>query len=102
MINFYKLLFAFGATLNPNNLFYTKIKKKIIKYENSLNNFGDNNKVFYKLSYLYNYKYVLDNVKLNNINIKNMQHNIDENLFTDSIYNNNYNNDTGWWYFMYY
>ena len=57
MINFYKLLFAFCSTLNPNNLFYTKIKNKIIKYENNLNN----------------YKYVLDNVKLNNKNLKNMQ-----------------------------
>lgn len=99
MINFYKLLFAFCSTLNPNNLFYMKIKNKIIKYENNLNNYGYNNELSYKLSYLYNYKYVLDNVKLNNINLKNMQNNIDENLFNDSIY---YKNDTGWWYFIYY
>lgn len=66
MLSIYKYIIAFCLPMNGRDLFKKKIDIQITCYENILNcrlSWREREHTFYKLSDLYYYKYILDNVR---------------------------------------
>jgi len=72
MLSLYKYVIALCLPMNGRELFKKKVDIQIACYENILNcrlSWREREDTFYKLSDLYYYKYVLDNVKNYKVNI---------------------------------
>lgn len=96
MLSLYKYIIGLCLPLNARELFKQKVNIQIACYENILNcnlNWKEREETFYKLSDLYFYKYVLDNVQNAKVNI------LDPNLFCKE--NTTEGDDNGSWYLEY-
>jgi hypothetical protein len=66
MINIWRFIVGFSLPMNARDLFRRKVDIQITCYENILTcnlSWRERENTFYKLSSLYHYKYVLDNVE---------------------------------------
>jgi len=93
MLSLYKYVIALCLPMNARDLFRKKVDVNIACYENILDcnlSWKEREDIFYKLSDLYYYKYVLENVKNYKVEI----------LPDDLLYNENTTtgDENGNWY----
>ena len=93
MISLYKIVFGFCLPINGRDYFRKKVEVNISVWENIIQcgklSWRERVNAYEKLGELYEYKYVLDNVKSAKVNIlpEDLQHvNTIENDDTDSSY----------------